>query len=441
MIRAIRTFCVERAGYSESSGWSFLVNRFEAALENAMKVFLNLWPTLLRGEFPMVLVGCLTALAACVWFVLVLRYNDMVVGAAIFLTVTSIFTSDFLAVHTGSMTLTLDRVWLFCLVIQLVYNFKTGRFVLREFQTSDICLAAFLAWLVARTLMEPLGEQIKGQPSTVMHLLNGYLIPAFLYWLIRFSRVDKKRIQPAIIILLIFGVYLGMTAFLEIAKMWSLVFPKHIADPTIGIHFGRARGPMIQSVRLGVCLNLCLAVLWTCVWWLHPKSKLAWGLVIAISPILLLGIYLTYTRSIWMGAAAIVIISMFTLLEGKIRAVALGGLFVSTVVAGLIIGPSLVAFKREYSEAETRESTYMRAAFAYVSWQMIFDRPIMGFGFNQFQVYNRPYLDDRTTNIRLESIRGYVHHNSYASLVVDLGLIGGVLYGITVIAFGRSTIE
>jgi O-antigen ligase len=389
----------------------------------------------------MLFVGCLMALAAGVWFVLALRYNDMVVGSAIFLTVTSTFTSDFFAVQTGSVTLTLDRVWIVCLMIQLAYNIKFGRFVARPLQTSDICLAAFLGWLIIRTLMEPLGEQVKGQPSTVMHLLNGYLIPALLYWLIRFSRVDEKSIKPAVVILLVFGVYLGFTAVLEIAKMWSLVFPKHIADPTIGIHFGRARGPMIQSVRLGICLNLCLAVLWTCVWWLNPKSKWVWGAVIAISPILLLGILLTYTRSIWMGTVAIIIISMLTLLQGKVRAMALGGLFVSTVVAGLIVGPSLVAFKREYSEAETRESTYMRAAFAYVSWQMFFDRPIIGFGFNQFQVYNRPYLDDRTTNIRLESIRGYVHHNSYASILVDLGLIGGVLYSMVVIAFGRTTVE
>lgn len=103
-----------------------------------------------------------------------------------------------------------------------------------------------------------------------------------------------------------------------------------------------------------------------------------------------------------------------------------------------MIGPSLVAFKREYSEAETRESTYMRAAFAYVSYQMIKDSPIMGFGFNQFQVYNRPYLDDRTTNIRLESIRGYVHHNSYLSILVDLGLVGGVLFAIVTVILLRN---
>ncbi len=99
---------------------------------------------------------------------------------------------------------------------------------------------------------------------------------------------------------------------------------------------------------------------------------------------------------------------------------------------------SLVAFKREYGEAETLESTRMRGAFAYVSYQMFLDKPITGFGFNQFQIYNRPYLDDRTTNIRLESIRGYVHHNSFASILVDLGLVGGILYFGLVVACFRS---
>jgi O-antigen ligase len=69
---------------------------------------------------------------------------------------------------------------------------------------------------------------------------------------------------------------------------------------------------------------------------------------------------------------------------------------------------------------------------------MIADRPLIGYGFNQFQVYNRPYLDDRTTNIRLESIRGYVHHNSYLSLLVDLGLVGGILYALASFAMLQS---
>ena len=49
----------------------------------------------------------------------------------------------------------------------------------------------------------------------------------------------------------LFGVYLGFTAVCEIAQLWSLVFPKYIADPKIGLHFGRARGPMVHGVSFG----------------------------------------------------------------------------------------------------------------------------------------------------------------------------------------------
>jgi hypothetical protein len=48
------------------------------------------------------------------------------------------------------------------------------------------------------------------------------------------------------VILGVFGLYLSVTAVFEITKQWSLVFPGFIGDPKIGIHFGRARGPMLQ---------------------------------------------------------------------------------------------------------------------------------------------------------------------------------------------------
>lgn len=38
-------------------------------------------------------------------------------------------------------------------------------------------------------------------------------------------------------------------------------------------------------------------------------------------------------------------------------------------------------------------------------------------------------MNQDSTSIRLESIRGYVHHNSYLSLLVDLGLVGVFLFG------------
>lgn len=401
---------------------------------------MSAWPKVsaLRKGIAVDLVVVLLALAAITWAIAVVRFHDVLTGTAIFLVATSVFPSDFVSAKIGGLSATVDRVWLFALLGQFLYDAWNRRTRFRSLTASDVWLFLFLGWLILRTVTTPIGHEIKGQQSTIMHLLNGYLIPAFLFVLIRHSDLRPRTIWPAVSVVLLFGVYLSLTAILEITKQWSLVFPQFISDPNLGIHYGRARGPMLQSVRLGMCLNLCLALLWTFPIWIFARERWAWLMAISLTPLFMLAILLTYTRSIWMGACAIVIILLSTMLQGKVRTVILSSLFMSVVVCGLVLGPSLLSFKREYSEAETLESTRMRGAFAYVSMKMFQDSPILGFGFNQFQVSTAPYLDDRTTSIRLESIRGYVHHNTFLSLVVDLGLIGATLYAIAAISLIRN---
>ncbi len=101
----------------------------------------------------------------------------------------------------------------------------------------------------------------------------------------------------------------------------------------------------------------------------------------------------------------------------------------------LIVGPNLVAFKREYSEAETRESTYMRAAFAYVSWQMFLDRPIEGFWFQSIPSLQSPlsgrshdqYPSGIDSRLCAPQFLSKHHRGSW--------LDRSVLYGLTTFAF------
>ncbi len=277
-------------------------------------------------------------------------------------------------------------------------DWLNGRIKFRSLRGTDLLLMTFMMWLFVRTITTPIGQEIKGQPSTTMHLINGYMCPMFLYMLIRHVDLKLEMLWPAIGILTLFGIYLSVTAVLEVSKQWSFVFPLLLVTQPSAFTLVEHEARCCSQFRLGMCLNFALAALWTFPLWLNYRTKWAWILVLSLTPLFLLAILLTYTRSIWMGTGAIVVILMLTLLKGKSRMLAVGGLLVATIMAGLIIGPNLVAFKREYTEAETLESTRMRGAFAYVSYKMFLDKPLMGFGFNQFQVHNRPYLDDRTTN-------------------------------------------
>ena len=225
---------------------------------------------------------------------------------------------------------------------------------------------------------------------------------------------------------------------MEIAKLWGWVYPRFIADPELGIHFGRARGPLLQSVRLGMCLLGCWAAAVIFTVWLRPRSKAAWVFLLATSPIYLAAVMATYTRSIWMGLGLVSGLLVVCCLSGWARRSLIVGGAMAAVLLASLAGPSLVAFKREYSEAETRESTYMRAAFAYVSWQMIKERPVAGFGFNQFNIANRSssaIAAPRSGWSRFTTM----HHNSFLSLLVDLGLIGFRLFCLMMICFIRES--
>ncbi|QDV24112.1 O-antigen ligase family protein [Aureliella helgolandensis] len=367
-------------------------------------------------------------LALGVWSVIALVRGSVFLSTALFLVSTSCLPAEFFAVDAASLTWTLDRFWFLLLAAQVAIQWYRGELVLNRLENVDVTIGLFALWLVARTMTQPLGAVLPGQPPTLMHLINGYLIPFALYAALRTARLDVAKLKPALYLLIAMGCYLSLTAFLESAKLWSFVFPHFISDPALGIHFGRARGPMLQSVRLGICIIACWlpAILFTI--WLNPGSRERMMLAAFVTPLMWGAAFLTLTRSIWMGLGLVICILVYFCLKGLPQRIAIVSILFGALGVLVLKGPELVAFKREYSAAETRESTYMRAAFAYVSLEMIKDRPVSGFGFNQFQVYNRPYLSDRSTDIRLESIRGYVHHNSFLSLMVDLGIVGFALF-------------
>jgi O-antigen ligase len=112
------------------------------------------------------------------------------------------------------------------------------------------------------------------------------------------------------------------------------------------------------------------------------------------------------------------------------------------VLAGLLVAATrweqLVNFDAGRSASETRDSTYMRASFVYVSWQMFLDRPLSGCGVGQYTREKDAYLADRSTPLVLESIRDEINHNYFLTLLTEAGLIGLVLYVSLLASWTRS---
>jgi O-antigen ligase len=131
---------------------------------------------------------------------------------------------------------------------------------------------------------------------------------------------------------------------------------------------------------------------------------------------------------VWIGAAAGVIVVLAMTLRGRVRLVVLGGALAAGLLVGLTRMDSLMAMQREDTAADAQRSVSMRGSFAYVSWKMFLDRPVLGFGFGQFREAKLAYLGDRSTELWLEAIRSYSHHNTFLSLLTETGLVGLTLF-------------
>ncbi|MDZ7620396.1 MAG: O-antigen ligase family protein [Patescibacteria group bacterium] len=367
----------------------------------------------------------IAGLLAVVWTAVFALRGSLVAGCLAYLTTAVCFGHPFWHQSVGPIPLTLDRLVLIVLVLCYVVQWRLGRTDPKRLGWADWSLLAFTGVLAFSTARLPWEGGVPGGPETVMRLLIGYITPVCLYWIARQSPLGERNVVLVQATLACLGVYLAVTGLLEVSGQWWAVFPKHIADPRLGIHFGRARGPMVHAVTFGLVLAVCLmaAWLWRARW--NRLGQLAW---IGVVPLLLAAIYLSYTRSVWMGTALGAMIVLGLTLRGQWRALVLGTMVTAGLLLALTRMEKLLSFEREYGAQYTRKSVDLRGGFAYVSWRMFLDQPVLGFGFNQFPEAMLPYLADRSTELELEAIRPYSHHCTFLSILTEAGIVGFVLF-------------
>lgn len=363
----------------------------------------------------------LLATVALVWLTIYFCRGSLMWLGLVFLLVNSSFGVYFWAQEVGPLPLTLDRIVLVGLMGAYAWQRWLGLTEPKPLGTADYLLFAFMGVLTYSTFSHDWRTAPPEGIAPLWRLITGYLSPAIVYWLARQMKFGERESRQMLSALALFGIYLSITAFLEIAGQWSLVFPKTIAEPTLGLHFGRARGPMLHSVAYGFYLGSTLVAAW--LWWpRHGRlGVVALGLLF---PLFLAAAYFSYTRSVWMGIALGLGILLAATLRGSWRPLVLGSAIIVGSLSTVMLWDKLMGFEREYSAAGTRESAHLRNAFAYVSWLMFLDHPLLGCGLGQFFTEKNDYLWDRSTDIQLEGIRPLIHHNMPLDLLTETGIVG-----------------
>lgn len=242
---------------------------------------------------------------------------------------------------------------------------------------------------------------------------------------------DQRSLGKLETFLLAVLVYLSAISIFSLLGAKELIVPRFITDEGLGIHADRARGPFLQAVANGVCLNLLALVALDSFLRRKFRGLLAGALFVAV-PVALLA---TKTRAVWVSAAFSVIFLWLFGSEPKLRRVAL-----ALLLAAAVGGSALFIFRNDTGSLADRVSDRspvdFRTEMYHAGWQMFMEKPLLGWG-NEWSV--QPEVEKRVSGFQPEY---YVFHNTFLELAVEHGLLGVGLYlwlMVSLFRLGKST--
>ncbi len=330
--------------------------------------------------------------------------------------------------------ITFDRVLWLVLLGQCVLWRKFGWAAAKPVGGADATLAALVLVLGLSAL--GVGSEI-GDTKAIAKFVFFYIMPVGMYWAARQADPSDTATTWLLACLTLFGVYLAVTAIGERFELGWLVWPPYILSAEHTEFLGRARGPLLSPIGNGILFGTCSAATLL----LFARAGRWTGCMLGmILGFMLVGAFLTLTRSVWMGVGlGLVLVGALQLPPAWRKTVVAGSLLVATAVV-LTQWENLQSFKRDkaVSAEEMAESARLRPILAAVAWKMFLDRPLWGCGFGRYVEVAKDYFSDRSMELPLERARPYVQHNVLLALLTETGLIGTGLFCALLVLWARD---
>lgn len=317
--------------------------------------------------------------------------------------------------------LPLDRVAFAGAVLLLVLDPHRPRL---RFQYVYVVMFAVVAWTAASALTH--GTLFQAGPAFA--LLDRIIVPLGMFALGALVFTTTRRRELLLIVFSAVGVYLGLTAVFEIIGPSSLVRPGYIMDESVGILFGRARGPFAGAEANGMTQAMCLfmaALLWSRTRGRTGLRVLAGAAIVCTT----LGVALALTRSVWL-AVVVAVLGVGLLVPAarrRLPAVVLG-----TIGFVVVLFAAVPGLGDAFSERLTMQSSiYDRQNTNAAGLRVVAERPLDGVGWQRFV----RVVDDwvrQDPNYPLSNVAIEVH-NVFLSRAVETGILGAVLWILAVL--------
>jgi len=317
----------------------------------------------------------------------------------------------------GSMNLYTDRVMLLFLLLMALFYFSIRKILFAKISVVELLMLAFtLVCIISAIKSNSLDREGFG------FILAAYIYPFIGYYLARSTMQNEKDVRDFSVVITYLCLYLAYIGICEQLNP-DLVFPRYIVNPTYIIsNVGRSVGPSLEPVGYGLGLLFCLLIsihyFFKTISLLNPTKILAF-IVIIITPI---AIFFTYTRAVWIG----LILSLFVLFLFYPRGKKIFGSLLAILIVVFVLIQTILVSKTEGSAKDVveRDTIYVRLSMAKTGMKMFLDKPILGVGYSQASKDFPRYF--KTLGTSWVPDRGFLIHNTFVNILVELGVVGFV---------------
>jgi putative inorganic carbon (HCO3(-)) transporter len=248
------------------------------------------------------------------------------------------------------------------------------------------------------------------------------VLPFLMYTLAPKLFSTERQRNHLLIAMVALGLYLGFDALAEGLKVSSLIVPRYINNQALGITGGRARGPFLESVAMGLALFDCAVFAAIALnFWTRRAPRMLCAITLVLSPI---GILFTLTRSVWIGAVLGLVGGMG--FHPKLRRYLVPVLVVlaAVTIGALVIIPGLS--NKVQGRVDTTRSVWDRYNTNYAALRAFKANPLFGIGWQTFETKGVGYLREAATYPLTG--QGLEVHNVFLSHLAELGLGGAALW-------------
>lgn len=344
--------------------------------------------------------------------------------------VASVFFGSAYYVIPGPFDITIERI-LFTLVILLAFLGFVKGLQQRLFSnySIELLMGLFVVVCVVSMLEHGFFPVRPEFSSPWFVFITGYFFPFITFYFAKYYLANSADIRLVFTVIFYIGVYLVIMSFFEFYEIDQLIYPRYVADPDIGIHYGQARGPFLNSPHFGMAALFSLACGLHLISYKQGMGKMILFLLLLLYP---LAVFFSQTRAVYLAFVIMLILFLFMYHTHfpKWKVVALP--VFTVILAILALLPILAGEDRRAGGLYQPETVTIRQGLTQMSWIMIQDRPVSGVGLGQFIPAT---LDEYRGRVAIIDVyQDAIHfHNHLLGLTVELGLTGVLIYVLIII--------